>query len=70
MQSIGNRLARLSRLERAVRVNSAAHAEVFDGVPASVVDAAAAALRAVFAATANPGSGGSAARSARAHSLS
>jgi DNA-binding MarR family transcriptional regulator len=38
--------------ERAVRVNSAAHAAVFDGVPVEVIDRAAAALREVTAATA------------------
>ena len=42
--------------ERAVRVNSAAHAEVFAGVPVEVIDRAAAALREVTAATARPSS--------------
>ncbi len=55
--------------ERAVRVNSAAHAAVFEGVPAELIEAAAGALRAVFVAaearrTRPP------ARGSRAHSLS
>lgn len=40
--------------ERAVRANSAAHSEIFAGVPAEVLDAATTALRAVFASSSRP----------------
>jgi DNA-binding MarR family transcriptional regulator len=53
--------------EHAVRVNSTAHATVFAGVPVDVIDAAAAALRDVFAAAAGGRRGGALARRSRAH---